>query len=58
MDPYPHTSVNCLYFLVPVPGQGSVVVVVVAEAETDLHSEGEAFELVLHNQDEFDLCPR
>lgn len=48
---------SCLHFLVLVPVQGAVVVVVVAKAETDLNSEGEAFELVLQNQGEFDLCP-
>jgi len=42
---------------VPVPEQGAVVAVEV-KAETDLHSEGEASELVLQNQDEFDQCPR
>ena len=42
----------------PEPVRGAVVVVAVAKAETDLHSEGEASELVLQNQDEFDQCPR
>lgn len=40
-----------------VPVQGAAVVVVVAKAETDLHSEGEAFELELQNPVEFVLCP-
>jgi hypothetical protein len=40
-----------------VPGQGAAAVVVVAKAETDLHSEGEAFELELQNPGEFVLCP-
>ena len=57
MDQYLHKLVNCQYFLVPVPEQGAVVAVEV-KAETDLHSEGEASELVLQNQDEFDQCPR
>lgn len=39
----------------PVP---TVVVVVGAKDGTDLHFEGEVFELVLPNQVEFVLCPR
>ena len=38
--------------------QGAAVVAVVAKAEIDLHSEGEAFEFALQNQDEYDQCPR
>lgn len=40
-----------------VPEQGAAAVVVVAKAETDLHSEGEAFELEHQNPGEFVLCP-